>query len=155
MIKKENIRNSYKTYKESTENPVDFATYLNIAYLYVSFLMEKVLKGYEVTLPSNMGTLEIRGTKEKITIDENGEIKGLSPNWKKTFELWNSNPEAKEKKKLVYNTNEHSSNIRYRFVWRKSGSYTTNKTLYSLKISRANKRLLGELIKNGKEYYNG
>lgn len=148
----ENVRNSYKTYKDMSENPIDFQAYLDLSYLYLSFLMEKVLKGDEVTLPSRMGSLEIRGTKEKIEIDETGTIKGLSPNWKKTVELWNKDEEAKKNRKLVYNTNEHSSNTRYRFVWRKSRVLVSNKTLYSLKMSRANKRLLSSLIKQGKEY---
>lgn len=149
----ENIRNSYNTYKSLTENPISFKDYLDLSHLYMSFLMEKVLLGDEVTLPSRMGTLGIRGTKEKISIDETtGEIKGLSPNWPKTLDLWKRDELAKEKRKLVYNTNEHSSNVRYRFVWRKSRVLVTNKTLYSLKMSRANKRLLSDLIKQGKEY---
>lgn len=148
----ENIRNSYKTYKELSEDPIDFQSYLDISHLYLSFLVEKVIKGDEVTLPARMGTLEIRGTKEKVKINETGEITGLSPNWKKTIELWNRDPISKEKKKIVYNTNEHSSNVRYRFVWKKSRVLVSNKTLYSLKMSRGNKRLLSSLIKQGKEY---
>lgn len=148
----ENIRNSYKTYKDMSENPIDFKDYLDLSHLYLSFLVEKILKGDEVTLPSRMGSIEIRGTKEKIKVDETGNITGLSPNWKKTVELWNKDENAKKNRKLVYNTNEHSANTRYRFVWRKSRVLVSNKTLYSLKMSRANKRLLSNLIKQGKEY---
>lgn len=148
----ENIRNSYKTYKLKEENPVDLQTYLDISHLYLSFLVEKVIKGDEVVLPARCGTLEVVGKREKIQFSETGEVKGLSPDWQKTIALWKSNPLAKEKKKIVYNTNEHSCNTRYRFVWRKSKILVSNKTLYSLKMSRANKRLLSSLIKQGKEY---
>lgn len=35
-----------------------------------------------------MGTLHIVRRKQKVQIDENGNIKGLSPNWRKTKELF-------------------------------------------------------------------
>lgn len=150
----ESIRTSYKTYKEVEENPIGFKDYIDINKLYLSFLAEKILKGDEITLPGKMGTVFIFGTEQKIYIKDNGEIKGLAPDWQKTIALWNKDPLAKEKKKLVYCTNDHSSNIKYRFKWNKKNVYVTNKTIYSLKMSRENKRLLSKLVKQGKEYIN-
>ncbi len=146
-----NIRTSYRQYKKECEEVVDIKTYIDIATRYIKFLMEKVVEGYEVTLPSRLGSLKIVGTKQEIRFEE-GKVKGLSPNWKRTKELWESNPEAKEKKQLVYNTNEHSDGIRYKYIWSKRRVLVTNKTLYSLRMTRENKRRIYKAVMAGKEY---
>jgi hypothetical protein len=141
-----NLRESYKLYKNTSENPTDFKTYLELAALYLKFLIEKVLAGKEVTLPSRMGTLSIVGRKQNFRFDEQGKIIGLPPDWVKTKKLWDKNPEAKEKKILVYHTNDHTDNVRYKFVWTKKSVLVENKTLYSLKMTRTNKRAVHENI---------
>lgn len=147
-----NVRDSYKSYKQSTENPVDIKTYILYANEYHKFLVEKVFNGDEVTLPLRSGTLSIIGRKQKITFDEEGKMKGLAPDWVKTKQLWDSNPEAKEKKQLLYHTNSHTDNTIYRFLWSKKRILTENKILYSLKMTRENKRRVHNLIKEGKKY---
>lgn len=151
-MKLRNIRESFKYYKNTSRNPVDIKTYINLCNDYNKFLISKVLDGEEVTLPSRMGTLSIVGTKQKITYDENGNVRGLAPDWVKTKQLWDRNPEAKERKQLVYHTNEHSSNIRYKFFWSKARVLVTNKTLYSLQVTRSNKRAVHNKIMQGREY---
>lgn len=146
-----NIRTSYRQYKKECTNTVDIKTYIDISTRYIKFLMDKVLEGLEVTLPSRLGTLRITGTKQEIKF-EDGKVKGLSPNWRKTMELWESSPEAKEKKQLVYNTNEHSDGIRYKYIWSKRRVLVTNKTLYSLRMTRENKRRIYKAVMAGKEY---
>jgi hypothetical protein len=147
-----NIRDSYKLYKNSIENPVDIKTYIEIANGYNQHLMDKVLDGEKVTLPMRFGTLCIMGKKQKIRFDENGNVKGLAPDWVKTKQLWDKNSEAKERKQLVYHTNEHSSTIRYKFLWAKSRVLITNKTLYALRLTRTNKREVNKRVNEGKEY---
>ena len=148
-----NIRSSYKQYCKETQEPVDIKDYIEISSLYMKFLIDKVFDNYEVTLPSRMGTLKIVGTKQKVRIGEDGKIIGLSPNWRKTKELWDKCPECKEKKQLIYNTNEHSGGIRYKFLWSKKRVLVTNKTLYSLRMIREHKRgVFKRVTKEGKEY---
>ena len=148
-----NIRTSYTQYKKECENTIDIRQYIDISTRYVKFLMDKVIdEGYEVSLPSRLGSLRIIGIKQQIKFDDEGKIKGLSPNWQKTMQLWNSNPEAKEKKQLVYNTNEHSAGIRYKYIWSKKRALITNKTLYSLRMTRENKRRIYKAVIAGKEY---
>jgi len=146
-----NIRSSYTFYKKNSVNPVDIKTYIKIATGYIKFIVAKVIAGDEVVLPVKMGTFYVTGTKQKIEFVESG-VKGVAPNWPKTLALWNSNPECKEKKQLVYNTNEHSDGIRYKFCWSKKRAYVTNKSLYSLRVTREHKRDLSDSIKQGKEY---
>lgn len=147
-----NVRDSYKLYKKLTTNPVDIKDYIIYANEYNKFLMNKVLEGNEVTLPSRLGTLSIIGKKQKISFDENGKIKGLAPDWVKTKQLWDSNQTAKEKKQIVYHTNSHTDNTRYKFFWSKQRILIQNKILYALKMTRDNKRKVHFLIKEGKQY---
>lgn len=147
-----NVRDSYKLYKISTTNPVDIKQYIIYANEYNKFLMNKVFEGNEITLPSRLGTLSIIGKKQKISFDENGKVKGLAPDWVKTKQLWDSNESAKERKQIVYHTNSHTDNTRYKFFWSKQRILIQNKILYALKMTRDNKRKVHFLIKEGKQY---
>lgn len=148
---KSNLRDSYKEYS-TQDDAVDIKTYLQITSKYNKFLIEKVLDGKEVTLPAKMGTLSILGKKQKVRFDEEGKIIGLAPDWVKTKKLWEKNPEAKKLKKLVYHTNEHTDNTRYKFLWSKCRVLVENKTLYALRMTRDNKRAVHNMIKKGKKY---
>lgn len=147
-----NVRDSYKLYKISTTNPVDIKQYIIYANEYNKFLMNKVFEGNEITLPSRLGTLSIIGKKQKISFDENGKVKGLAPDWVKTKQLWDSNEFSKQKKQIVYHTNSHTDNTRYKFFWSKQRILIQNKILYALKMTRDNKRKVHFLIKEGKQY---
>jgi len=149
-----NLRTSYKHYKANTSTPVEITTYLSMCADFNKFLIDKVIEGEEITLPSRFGTLAIVGKEQKVRFDEQGNVVGLPPNWRKTKELWNSNPQAKQEKRIVYCTNEHTSNIRYKFFWSKKRVIIENKTLYALRITRTNKRRVHKKILEGKEYFN-
>lgn len=150
--KPKSIATSYKLYKTLYEPVVDSKEYSNICCLYHKFLISKVLDGEEVTLPERMGTLSIMGKKQEVKFDENGQIQGLAPDWKRTKELWARDEKAKENKQLVFLMNEHTSNIRYKYHWSKVRVLATNKTIYSLRITRTNKRMASRYIKSGSEY---
>lgn len=147
-----NLRDSYKLYKETVENPVDIKTYLSLTAEYNKFLINKVLEGKEVTLPSKMGTLSILGKAQEIKFNEEGKVIGLAPDWVKTRELWKNNAEAEKKKQLVYHTNPHTDNVRYKFLWSKRNVLVENKTLYSLRLTRTNKRAVHQKILDGAQY---
>ena len=154
QVKLRNSRDSYKYYKSINKKGVNLKTYLDITSAYNRFLIDKVLDGELVTLPSRLGTLSIMGKKQKIRFDEDGNLVGLAPDWVKTKKLWDSNEIAKNKKQLVYHTNEHTSSVRYKFFWSKNRVLITNKTLYALRITRENKRAVHKKILDGKEYIN-
>lgn len=147
-----NLRDSYSLYKKTVENPVDIQTYLVLTAEYNKFLINKVLDGKEVTLPSRMGTLSIVGREQQIKIDEDGKIKGLAPDWVGTKKMWDSNPEAKRLKKLLFHTNPHTDNVRYKYLWSKKNVLVENKTLYSLRLTRTNKRAVHAKIMQGAPY---
>lgn len=150
-MKSYNVRDSYKLYKAERENPVDIKIYVSIVSGFVKFLIRKLFQRGEIALPERMGIISILGKKSKITIEE-GQIKGLAPDWKSTNELWERDEEAKANKQLVFHFNEETNGIRYRFFWSKNRMMVSNKTLYKLVMTRTNKRELAKLIKEGKEY---
>ena len=147
-----NLRISYKLYKSKVTDPVDIKKYLLISAAYNKFLISKVLEGKEITLPSRMGTLSILGKKQKIRFDDNGNIIGLAPDWVKTKILWGENPTARKEKKLLYHINSHTDNVRYKYLWSKKNVLVTNKTLYSLRLTRTNKRAVHKRIIEGAQY---
>jgi hypothetical protein len=147
------IKDAYPYYKEVSkkENRVDKKTYREINVLYNKFLMNKVIEGDTVSFFYRLGTLGVVGRKPKINPDK--LYYGLSPNWKLTKELWDRDPAAKSIKKMIFNTNEHTEGIIYRFLWGKTNIPIPNKALYSLQICREYKRKLWRLILGGKEYF--
>lgn len=146
-----NIRDSYKLYKASNTNPVSISTYVSIVNGFMKFLIKKLLNKGEIRLPERMGYIHIQGKEVNVRI-EDGKIKGLSPDWAGTKKLWEENPEAKEKKQLVYHFNEETNGVRYKYNWKKSKVLVPNRSLYQLRMTRTNKRDLSALIKKGKEY---
>lgn len=147
-----NLRDSYKHYKSEVKESVDIKVYLEIASEFMKFIMKKVFDGFEVKLPARLGSFQIIGRKVKPKLNEEGEIANLAPDWVKTKALWESNPKAKLNKELVYCFNEHTNGVRYKFLWSKKNVNVINKGIYSIKFSRANKRKINELVKQGKEY---
>lgn len=147
-----NIRSSYKRYLSTTENPIPVKDYVQINNLYNKFLVGKALQGHAVTLPNRMGVLSVQGRRQQIRLDEDGKPIGLSPDWVGTKKLWDSNPEAKAKKTLLYHLNHHTDGVRYKWNWSKLKINTENRSLYTLKMTRENKRNLSNLIKEGVQY---
>ena len=131
---KSNLRESFKEYK-LTDNAVGIKNYLLIAAAYNKFLINKVLEGHEVTLPSKMGTLCIVGRKQEVRFDEEGNVQGLAPDWVKTKKLWAENEEARISKKRMFHMNAHTDNFRYKFLWSKVRVLVENKTLYALRMT--------------------
>lgn len=148
------IKDAYESYTENTEEefPVSRDEFIELNRAFNRLIMQKLLDNHKVYLPGNLGMVHVYGNKEKVKFDENNKITGLAPNWKLTKELWENNPEAKERKQVVYNTNEHSSGIRYRFVWSKQTCKIPNRMLYTMRVTREYKRKLSTKIFEGKEY---
>ena len=151
MKKFYNTRDSYVVYKNMSDNPINISEYVQIINQFMKFLILKLLSTGEIILPERLGRLSIFGKKVNVRI-EDGEIKGLAPDWVKTKELWDSDPIAKQNKQLVYHFNEETNGIRYKFAWSKNRVLVSNKTLYNLRMTRSNKRELSKLVREGKEY---
>lgn len=152
MDKLHTIRTSYASYKKKHPKGVEQKTYVELCNAFNRFLIEKALDGYEVTLPGRMGYVHIAGRKQEIKRDEDGKVWGLAPDWVSTKKLWDSNPEAKKSKQLVYHTNDHTEGVRYKFFWSKKNIFLLNKGLYAFRLTREHKRAIHKRIKEGQEY---
>jgi hypothetical protein len=146
-----NIRSSYKLYKKQVETSIEQKEFLQIANGYMEFLIQKVLKGEEITMPARLGTLFIQGVKKKLKYNRDG-VPLLPPNWAATKKLWDSNPDAKATKKIVYCLNEETDGVVYKLHWSKNRVPIENKLYYNFILTRANKRAIHQQIKQGKEY---
>ena len=147
-----NIRSSFALYKTSVTDVIDDKLFVTINNEFNKFLLQKVYDGEEITLPARLGTLCVIGRKTKFRIGEDGKPKNLAPDWVSTKKLWDSNEKAKEEKKLLYHLNLHTNGTIYKYLWSKRNMIVENKIVYSLKMTRANKRAVNKLILQGKQY---
>lgn len=108
-----------------------------------------IFKGYEYNMPSRLGSIII--IKTKITPNENNLTKYYPTNYKATKELWESNPEAKEKKVLIKHLNRHTNGYLMKIHYNKFNSLYKNKTVYQFIPARYTfKRKLNKaLIEHG------
>lgn len=150
-----NIQSSYKTYKQlcKVENiyPINRYIYFSICSDFMLFLSIKLLKGFRIKLPEALGFLQVVGNKQVIKI-ENG-ISKRKIDWYKTNLLWKKNEKAKQEKKFVYYSNEHSKGYIYKLRWIKNNAILINKNIYGFVVSNILKKKLAKEIKNGQEYY--
>lgn len=147
-----NIEDSYKEFKNKYPE-IDYTIYSTIVKKFLKFLVLKLLNLGEVKLPCRLGEVSIIGYKQKVKIDDKGNIRGLAPNWKETKILWEKDERAKKEKKLVYYFNEETEGTIYAYLWHKRNVNLANKNLYKLRFTRANKEALSTLVKQGKEYF--
>lgn len=115
--------------------------------------MSLVFNGEDVCLPGRVGSIQVVGRKMTPKIKSDGTIGGAGPDWVKTKELWDRNPEAKAERRIVVHLNEHTNGLRYKITWHKRRVNMENQKLYSLIFSRTNKRDVHKMILSGKEYY--
>lgn len=141
-------------YLKTDPNPVSEKSFRQIAAGFSKFLVGKLIDGETVRLPEKLGELRIGGTKMKPTIDpETGYIKGLSPDWPATKELWKKCSSCEQEKQLIFYLNEETNGIRYSIRWGKKGIFISNKDFYSFVAVRSFKALLKEAIRSKKEYF--
>lgn len=101
-------------------------------------------------MPCGLPTIRIKKYKRKPKFRDDGTIEpgSLAVNWKKTRELWENNPKAKELKKLVYFINDHTDGYSATFTMEKHSCNIKNLSPYRFKTSRTNDRLLSSILLN-------
>jgi len=147
------IRDSYKIYKKTSQEPIEVKEFAKINNLFNKFIIKQLFDGKTIMLPMRMGAISIKGRKIKIKYDEQGRLKGFAPNYKATRELWEKCPKCKEEKQIVFHLNEHTDMIRYKFFWSKDRMLIENKLFYTMVFTRTNKRNLSKLIQGGREFF--
>lgn len=135
--------------KYVTKQKVDKRIFAKIAKELNQEIINMIIeKNFEYVLPCNMGIISIKKSKAEPKLRPDGKlVNNLSMDYKATRELWLTNPEAKEKKKKVFHTNEHSGGWRYSFFWSKKEASAQGKKVYMFKTVRANSRAIAEKTK--------
>jgi hypothetical protein len=180
MIQKKTNADFFRYYKKNSKNPIKLgfsegntdktlALYRQIVNGFTSFILDKVVSGYDVELSGgrSLGILGVRGRKPVVKIDEEtGHIKNLFPDWDGTKKLRTKIATEKgmtykeylekvpvEQRPLLMHTNEHSNGLVYSFRWSKARMNLTNKSLYVIRFSErhARDRLVAS-IRSGAEY---
>ena len=143
------IRDYYKHYKSTCEDPVDYKTYSKVISEFNESVIHEILNSsQEYNIPHLDLVISIRKDERKPKIKD-GKLYNNSPvDWYRTNRLWDRDPEAKEKKILVRYLNTHTSGFVFRIYCKKFSSRLKNKSFYKFKPSRNFQRKLSERIKD-------
>jgi len=126
--------NSYKEYTSGNSAYIVSKKQFNALLKdYFSFLSRELIdNAKEIRLPARMGTLSVVKKKPKRY-----DFTYLRVDFHST----------KECEKTILHLNEHSDGYNFRFYWCKKDILISNKSMYELVMSRANKRKLAHMIK--------
>lgn len=158
MQEKLGIKDIYRFYKQGVSKPVDMHTFKRVWEDFADQVIQRIiLEGKDFHMPS-LGDVGIRKQKVVVAMTPEGDIdkRYLRVDWKSTKDLWARDAEAKKRKQLVFHLNKHFNGFNVKWFWDRSTCLTINNTAYSLTMTRANKRLLAEVIHdddNEVDYY--
>jgi len=151
IIQTKETRAAYIKSKPKKER-VELKDFKNIQNDYVKFFMDKIFEGETMMLPCRFGSIRIKGKKRVIKRDAEGRINNLPVDWKATKAYWEEFPEAKEQRKRLFFSNEHTDGYSYKFLWSKKDAYFKNKFMYYITLSRQHKKKLSDLLHAGVSY---
>lgn len=150
------IKDIYKFYRSTTLNPVEMNVFREIWEEFAELTTNDIVAGKDFLMPFRIGIIGIRKRKIQVKLNPDGTIdkRYLRPDWKATNELWNRDAEAKERKQIVFHLNKHFGGFNCKWFWDKSTCCIPNQTVYSLVMTRENKRKLAKAIFEGEvDYY--
>lgn len=105
---------------------------------------DRLLQGYDVTLPEQLGKLEIRKFKTYVAFEDNKVKSNLAIDWDSTLRLWYEDNEAKDNKTLV----RHETPERFKIIYNKSKAVYNNKIFYTFDLARVIRIKLKNIIKD-------
>lgn len=139
----------YNYYKKNNNNPVKALKFNKIISDFNSEIVRLIIEeGLEYKLPKISNTICVRKNKSIPKIKDGKLINKTPIDWKSTKELWESDPEAKEKKIILRYLNNHTSKYIFRIKMLKYGKHYKNKSYYKFKPARSFQRNLAKRILN-------
>lgn len=146
------IGDYYNFYKENYDNPVDKKLYRKIIKDYHQQLYTEIIEhAYDFKLPFRLGVLCLRKYKPKLELrSDNKLINNNPPDFKKTKELWERDPEAKKNRVIVRHLNRHSNGFVFTFKYFKQTANYKNQTVFQFEPVRKVKQYINKCIKNFK-----
>ena len=146
-----NYYNKNYNYKITRKQYNDIISELN------QFLVNNIVENAsDFILPHRTGFLGIIKTKRGVKLlPDNTVINTSPPDWKSTNELWEKDPEAKEKKIIVKYKNTHTGGYVYKIKYNKYNATFQNKIAMFFTPVRDFKRAVAKRINDySKEKYN-
>lgn len=114
-----------------------------------AMIKEIVLENYEFKLPYRLGTLGLRKFKPKLQLDKDNKlINHNPPDFKKTRELWEKDPIAREKKILVRHLNKHTNGYIFEIRYFTKNALFKNKTSYKFTPVRKVNQFINKATRN-------
>lgn len=148
-VKSTDFYKYYNSIYKNTKHQVNGDSFRKIIKLFNESLMnEIVFKAYDFNIPYGLGKICIRKTKSKNRIKDGKVVITQPIDWKATKELWQSDEEAKNLKKLVRINNTHTDNYICGFKYKIGTAKSLNVKAYGFKVSRPNKSLLTKVLKD-------
>ena len=130
----------YNNWARETESEVSYVRFKHISEAFNKLISDSILNASEgFKMPYGLGYVRIIKYKPKTYTS-----KSLSVDYKS----------SKEEGKTIYHLNEHSDGYKFRLYWSKLPQTFPDRYRYQLKLIRANKRKLAQLIFNHKDYIN-
>lgn len=114
----------FKFYKENnTKSTIKERVYSKVlSEINEAIFNEIIMDNFELVIPYSLGKMRIKKCKIRLRLKEDGTLdtSRLIPDWKRTKKLWEEDTEAREKKQLVYLTNQHTKGYKFHFFWNKT-----------------------------------
>ena len=123
---------------------VDRKMFCNIVKACNRHIAEELGNGNDITLPDNMGRMEIRKFIPKVHVEGDKVYGRLPVNWNETLSLWNRDPQARKEKLIIYRP--YGEVFKLRYVYNKAK--LKNKWFYEFKFNRNLKLRLKDNINN-------
>jgi hypothetical protein len=154
--------------KEKRKDPEYKKRSLSSVYIYRKivgeineFIANHILEtGLPFKLPCGMGYVEVTRQKQRIRLkDGKIDTRKLPPDWGETWKMWEELAGTKvrkdilrilpkEKRKIIYQFNEHTDGWIFLWHWNKLNVKIANQTVYVFRPTRKNKAKLAKLINN-------
>lgn len=131
--------------------PCSSTLYASVVNAMNEMLVEKLLEGYSVEFPYQMGVLQLISYEPSIKNKEGKLINSYPVDWKKTLECWYEDREMMEKKMVIKRIQKRVVHIQYskekaKFKFRKYYNFRLNRSLAKLLGKRATNTKMNTLI---------
>lgn len=143
------VYNSYKWIRKhkwlNIGRPLTEHEFYSIIRKINNYLADELMRGNDITLPCNMGRLEIRKNTPKVSL-ENGRVKTDLPiDWDRTLKLWYEDQESFENKTLIKMEEKEI----FKVYFNRLKCDFNNQSFYEFIINRDIKKRLKQKIKEG------
>lgn len=128
----------YNYYKNKYKSDISKNLYRKIICEFNSEIAKAIiLNNFDFEIPYRLGKLSLRKFKPLLKISNNKLINHNPPDFKKTKELWEKDPEARKKKILIRFLNKHTNGYLFEIKYYNYKANFKNKSAYTFTVVRS------------------